>query len=165
MLSLFESGPAVQPALYTLYFPAKSSIYTLYVEGREYILSRANSSPELKIPFPLNSTKSNYIEFNYIHEFKMLTLLTVEISSLRWQHFKRYYPMQVITLWYRAPEVLLNCDYSNKVDVWSLGCIFAELVNRRYTQPRVIAVLSICSNSFVNHALCLANHTKSEDWF
>ncbi|XP_063680868.1 cyclin-dependent kinase 4-like [Bolinopsis microptera] len=37
---------------------------------------------------------------------------------------------EVITLWYRAPEVLLNCDYSNKVDVWSLGCIFAELVNR-----------------------------------
>lgn len=38
---------------------------------------------------------------------------------------------EVITLWYRAPEVLLNCDYSNKVDVWSLGCIFGELINRR----------------------------------
>jgi len=38
---------------------------------------------------------------------------------------------EVITLWYRSPEVLLNCDYSNKVDMWSLGCIFAELVNRK----------------------------------
>uniref|UniRef100_A0A8C6UWT9 Cyclin-dependent kinase 21 n=1 Tax=Neogobius melanostomus TaxID=47308 RepID=A0A8C6UWT9_9GOBI len=33
----------------------------------------------------------------------------------------------VVTLWYRAPEVLLNCVYMSSVDVWSAGCIFAEL--------------------------------------
>ena len=68
--------------------------------------------------------------------------------------------MQVITLWYRAPEVLLNCDYRNKVDVWSLGCIFAELVNRRYTAPRVISNLAISANSFVNYPTILANWIK-----
>ncbi|XP_061662804.1 cyclin-dependent kinase 4-like [Syngnathoides biaculeatus] len=33
----------------------------------------------------------------------------------------------VVTLWYRAPEVLLNTGYMLSVDVWSAGCIFAEL--------------------------------------
>lgn len=33
----------------------------------------------------------------------------------------------VITLWYRAPEVLLQAGYNTSVDIFSLGCIFAEL--------------------------------------
>ena len=38
---------------------------------------------------------------------------------------------QVVTLWYRAPEILLGCKYySTAVDIWSLGCIFAEMVWR-----------------------------------
>ena len=37
---------------------------------------------------------------------------------------------QVVTLLYRAPEILLGSPlYSTPVDMWSLGCIFAELVN------------------------------------
>ncbi|CAL4145220.1 unnamed protein product [Meganyctiphanes norvegica] len=37
----------------------------------------------------------------------------------------------VVTLWYRAPEVLLSNSYATPVDVWSCGCIFAELFRRR----------------------------------
>ncbi|XP_042911971.1 cyclin-dependent kinase 4 [Parasteatoda tepidariorum] len=33
----------------------------------------------------------------------------------------------VVTLWYRPPEVLLAQSYATAVDVWSAGCIFAEL--------------------------------------
>jgi len=34
---------------------------------------------------------------------------------------------KVVTLWYRAPELLLEVGKYNKaIDVWSLGCIFAE---------------------------------------
>lgn len=36
--------------------------------------------------------------------------------------------VQVVTLWYRAPEVLLNSVYMFSVDMWSVGCIFAELL-------------------------------------
>lgn len=36
----------------------------------------------------------------------------------------------VVTLWYRAPEVLLQSSYASPVDIWSVGCIFAELWRR-----------------------------------
>lgn len=38
---------------------------------------------------------------------------------------------QVVTLWYRAPEVLLQSNYATPVDIWSIGCIMAELYNRK----------------------------------
>lgn len=41
----------------------------------------------------------------------------------------RPYTHEVITLWYRAPEILLGQKkYTDSVDMWSLGCIFAELM-------------------------------------
>ncbi|GMP79665.1 hypothetical protein CsSME_00035119 [Camellia sinensis var. sinensis] len=37
-----------------------------------------------------------------------------------------------VTLWYRAPKILFGSrHYSTPVDVWSVGCIFAEMVNQR----------------------------------
>lgn len=37
----------------------------------------------------------------------------------------------VVTLWYRAPELLLGeKDYTTAIDMWSVGCIFAELIQR-----------------------------------
>ena len=42
----------------------------------------------------------------------------------------RSYTHEVVTLWYRAPDVLLGSrKYSTPVDIWSIGCIFAEMVN------------------------------------
>ncbi|KAM8976720.1 cyclin-dependent kinase 4 [Pelodytes ibericus] len=37
----------------------------------------------------------------------------------------------VVTLWYRAPEVLLQSTYATPVDIWSVGCIFAEMFKRK----------------------------------
>jgi len=48
----------------------------------------------------------------------------------------RAYTHEVITLWYRAPEILLGGrHYSTGVDMWSIGCIFMELVNKRPIWP------------------------------
>jgi mitogen-activated protein kinase 1/3 len=34
----------------------------------------------------------------------------------------------VVTRWYRAPElILVEREYTTAIDVWSIGCIFAEL--------------------------------------
>uniref|UniRef100_A0A8C4RJM0 Cyclin-dependent kinase 1 n=1 Tax=Erpetoichthys calabaricus TaxID=27687 RepID=A0A8C4RJM0_ERPCA len=44
----------------------------------------------------------------------------------------RVYTHEVVTLWYRAPEVLLgSARYSTPVDVWSIGTIFAELATKK----------------------------------
>ncbi|XP_064975416.1 cell division control protein 2 homolog 1 isoform X3 [Musa acuminata AAA Group] len=48
----------------------------------------------------------------------------------------RTFTHEVVTLWYRAPEILLGSrHYSTPVDVWSIGCIFAEMVNQRPLFP------------------------------
>lgn len=45
----------------------------------------------------------------------------------------------VITRWYRAPEVILcPSEYSMAVDIWSIGCIFAELLGRQPLFPGII---------------------------
>ncbi|OWM83648.1 hypothetical protein CDL15_Pgr004077 [Punica granatum] len=42
----------------------------------------------------------------------------------------------VVTRWYRAPEVLLGSyNYGQPIDVWSVGCIFAELLGRKPIFP------------------------------
>lgn len=42
----------------------------------------------------------------------------------------------VITRWYRPPELLLeNTSYTPAVDIWSVGCIFAEFFNRKPIFP------------------------------
>jgi serine/threonine protein kinase len=41
------------------------------------------------------------------------------------------YTDKVVTLWYRAPELLLGVSsYSTGIDMWSVGCIFAEMLTR-----------------------------------
>ena len=45
---------------------------------------------------------------------------------------KKLSTVKVVTLWYRAPELLLGVrGYSPKVDVWSVGCLAAELLLRK----------------------------------
>ncbi|KAG0044101.1 Cyclin-dependent kinase 3 [Gryganskiella cystojenkinii] len=48
----------------------------------------------------------------------------------------RVYTHEVVTLWYRAPEILMGSrHYSTAVDIWSIGCIFAEMVLKRPLFP------------------------------
>ena len=42
----------------------------------------------------------------------------------------------VATRWYRAPEILLSLvEYDTAVDMWSVGCIFAEMLGRKHLFP------------------------------
>lgn len=42
------------------------------------------------------------------------------------------YTQLVVTLWYRAPELLLGAtEYSTAIDMWSIGCIMAELLAKK----------------------------------
>ncbi|KAJ1767219.1 Cyclin-dependent kinase catalytic subunit, partial [Coemansia sp. RSA 2523] len=48
----------------------------------------------------------------------------------------RVYTHEVVTLWYRSPEILMGSrHYSIGMDMWSVGCIFAEMVQRKPLFP------------------------------
>ncbi|KAA8615865.1 SPS1 Serine threonine protein kinase [Pyrenophora tritici-repentis] len=81
-----------------------------------------------------------YLHQNYImhRDLKTSNILLNNRGQLKLADFgmARYIPpanapltQLVVTLWYRAPELLLGTrDYSTEVDMWSIGCIFGELL-------------------------------------
>jgi mitogen-activated protein kinase 1/3 len=57
-----------------------------------------------------------------------ITKKLVRTKDLR-KNMKRELTGHVVTRWYRAPElILLEKDYGPAIDMWSVGCIFAELL-------------------------------------
>ena len=65
--------------------------------------------------------------------------------------------LQILTLWYRAPEVLLGAThYATPVDMWSVGCIFgtipmnSEMFCRYEMSVSEFTVAHTCSNLAVN---------------
>merc|ERR1711865_947103 len=90
------------------------------------------------------------ISFCHLHrvlhrDLKPQNLLINKAGSLKLADFGlarafgipvRSYTHEVVTLWYRAPDVLMGSrKYSTPVDIWSIGCIFAEMVNGRPLFP------------------------------
>lgn len=75
----------------------------------------------------------------------ILLLLSLSFSLLQLADFGlarafglpvRTFTHEVVTLWYRAPEVLLGGrQYSTPVDVWSVGCIFCEMLTSKPLFP------------------------------
>jgi len=63
---------------------------------------------------------------------------TVKLSDFglaRIYDFNSLLTSKVVTLWYRSPEVLLGTTYASSVDIWSCGCIFAELLTQKPLFP------------------------------
>ena len=66
-------------------------------------------------------------------EEKRKTMVTdiLEKSRKERQQVKRKLSDHVVTRWYRPPEIILvEKEYSSAVDIWGVGCIFAELLQR-----------------------------------
>ena len=58
-------------------------------------------------------------------------LKIADFGLARIYDYKMKLTTMVVTLWYRAPEVLLSDSYASPVDIWSCACIFAELFRKR----------------------------------
>lgn len=63
----------------------------------------------------------------------------------------RSFTHEVVTLWYRPPEVLLGCrKYGGALDIWSLGCIFYELATgkalfpAKNEQEELLKIFKVC---------------------
>ena len=90
--------------------------------------------------------------------------LNIELSSdMIYDDSKKDLTEKVIAWWYRAPECILSPNtYTKAVDIWSIGCIFAELLGRQPLFPgdnfldqiqKIISVLGSPSESdleFIN---------------
>jgi len=57
----------------------------------------------------------------------------------------KHMTQEVVTQYYRAPEILMGArHYSAAVDVWSVGCIFGELLGRRILFQAQSPVQQVC---------------------
>lgn len=67
-------------------------------------------------------------------------LLIQDAILIKYEHF-------ISDRWYRAPEIMLNwMHYSQTVDIWSVGCIMAELLTGRTLFPGTDRKLSALAN-------------------
>ncbi|XP_012674477.2 mitogen-activated protein kinase 7 isoform X2 [Clupea harengus] len=58
------------------------------------------------------------------------------LSTVHTEESRSFMTEYVATRWYRAPELMLSLHhYSLAIDVWSVGCIFAEMLGRRQLFP------------------------------
>ncbi|XP_076452875.1 uncharacterized protein LOC143288364 [Babylonia areolata] len=93
-----------------------------------------------------------------------------------------YMTQYVATRWYRAPEILLSLlEYGTAVDMWSVGCIFAEMLGRKHlfpgkdylTQVKLVlgllgtpseSVLKNCQNDVLRRIIRSLDHRKPMPW-
>lgn len=69
---------------------------------------------------------------------------------------------RVVTLWYRPPELLLGAtDYGVAVDLWSAGCILAELFSGKPIMPGRTEVFSSYILDFIGHAEALSSFIQN----
>lgn len=74
------------------------------------------------------------------------------------------YSHEVVTLWYRPPDVLLgSTDYSTSLDMWGVGCIFIEMITGvptfpgvRDTYDQLDKIFKVCI--FINLCLLILNN-------
>jgi cyclin-dependent kinase 2 len=94
----------------------KHYLYQIVV-GITYCHQRGVLHRDLKPENLLIDQLQNIIK---VADFGLARILSIPLS---------YYTDEVVTLWYRAPEILLGMrNYETPVDLWSIGCIFAEMI-------------------------------------
>ncbi|XP_034940337.1 cyclin-dependent kinase 20-like isoform X2 [Chelonus insularis] len=60
----------------------------------------------------------------------VLKIADFGLARLMYEDSSRPYSHQVATRWYRAPELLYGAKiYTSAIDMWSVGCIFGEMIN------------------------------------
>lgn len=97
----------------------RSILYQL-LKGTEYCHERRIMHRDLKPSNLLVNPEATKIK---IADFGLARTMGLPLKT---------YTHEVVTLWYRAPEVLLGSKiYSTAIDVWSIGAIFYELAHKK----------------------------------
>eukprot|EP00501_MAST-03F_sp_TOSAG23-6_P000677 GSMAST32.ASY1.ANO1.704.1 assembled CDS len=101
---------------------------------REISVLKTLEHPNVK---HMDNVKTKYLKPMLVKSYPQNLLIDMN-GRLKLADFglARAFCIPVITLWYRAPEILLGSrHYSTGVDIWSIGCIMAELANKRPLWP------------------------------
>ncbi|XP_036310502.1 cyclin-dependent kinase 2 isoform X3 [Pipistrellus kuhlii] len=86
------------------------------------LLKELNHPNIVKLLDVIHTENKLYLVFEFLHQDLKKFMDASALTGIPLPLVK------VVTLWYRAPEILLGCKYySTAVDIWSLGCIFAEM--------------------------------------
>lgn len=110
MSTKYGKGVGIEPQL------AKEFCYQVLL-GLRYCHANSIMHRDLKPQNLLIDVKTQTIK---IADFGLGRVFSLPVNK---------YTHEVVTLWYRAPEILLGTKYySTGVDIWSVGCILAEMV-------------------------------------
>ncbi|XP_069082152.1 cyclin-dependent kinase 15 isoform X1 [Pleurodeles waltl] len=81
--------------------------------------------------------KPQNLLISYVGELKLADFGLARAKSVPSQT----YSTEVVTLWYRPPDVLLGAtDYSSELDIWGAGCILIEMLQGRPALPGICNV-------------------------
>ncbi|KAG7202476.1 hypothetical protein KM043_017047 [Ampulex compressa] len=89
----------------------------------------------------------------------LLKIADFGLSRLMWEDTSKPYSHQVATRWYRAPELLYGSKYyTSAIDMWSIGCIFGELLNNSPLFPGETDIKQLAM------VLCYLGTPTAESW-
>lgn len=92
-----------------------------------------NSTCEIKLcDFGLSTSFEYKVDKNdnFLHAWSKITKRGTNVTQNEYLEKPRGEMTQnIMTRWYRAPEVILLNPYDYKIDMWSAGCVFGELLN------------------------------------
>ncbi|KAI5066975.1 hypothetical protein GOP47_0017503 [Adiantum capillus-veneris] len=144
-----------------IYKRGKTGLYLVFeymdTDLKKYIEAHGHNLGQARIPLPMKLIKSFMYQLckgvAHCHRHGVMhrdlkpqnLLVDKEKGLLKIADFGlgrafsvplKSYTHEIVTLWYRAPEVLLGAThYSTPIDIWSVGCIFAELSRRQPLFP------------------------------
>lgn len=122
----------------SLVFDFMDTDLEMIIKDRKVLLTPAN----VKAYMIMTLKGLEYLHLNWIlhRDLKPNNLLVNSMGILKIGDFglakfygspNRIYTHQVVTRWYRCPELLFGArQYSTGVDIWAVGCILAELLLR-----------------------------------
>lgn len=118
--------------------PATSFTSTTPLRGGAGVLPFAQSEIKFIMHHLLSAVQHIHLHWYLHRDIKTSNILLRRNGHLalcdfglarKYETPARAMTMSVVTLWYRAPELLFGeCRYGPEIDMWSVGCIFGELL-------------------------------------